>query len=196
MATVFTLFTSKRFIIYETQFQKALSIIEQGWSDENDRWETKQHILLPNEVYRKLSRPPTEKTILEKRKIDAVYSEAESSWAIESLHRCDLPMLPVQIKRILCRDDCAMVPITENQLGVWREVDSLEDFWGVEHDPASPSPQMSPEVCTKDDDVTKRGDDLATSPQPVTPDSTRAAVFEPPPVKKAKKQEKKLLKRF
>ena len=76
-----------------------------------------------------------------------------------------------------------------------REVDSLEDFWGVEHDPASPSPQMSPEVCTKNDGVVKDGDDLATSPQPVTPDSTRAAVFELPPVKKAKKQEKKLLKR-
>ena len=98
MATVFTLFTSKRFIIYETQFQKALSLIEQGWSDENDRWETKQHILLTNEVYPNWSKSPTEKTILEKRRIDAVYSEAESSWAIESLHRCDLPMLPVQIK--------------------------------------------------------------------------------------------------
>ena len=111
MATVFTHFTSKRFIIYETQFRKALSIIEQVRSDENDRWETKQHILLPNMVYHKLSKPPTEKTIPErKRKIDSVDCEAASNWDIESLHRCDLPMLPIQIKRILCRDDCAMVP--------------------------------------------------------------------------------------
>ena len=129
MATVFTHFTSKRFIIYETQFQKALSIIEQVRSDENDRWETKQHILLPNMVYHKLSKPPTEKTILErKRKIDSVDCEAASNWGIESLHRCDLPMLPIQIKRILCRDDCAMVTLTENQMGFFREVDSLEDF--------------------------------------------------------------------
>ena len=120
MATVFTFLTSKRFIIYETQFQKALSIIEQVKSDENDRWETKQHILLPNVVYHKLSKPPAEKTILgRKRKIDSVDSE---DWDIESLHRCDLPMLPIQIKRILCRDDCAMVPITDNQM----EVEYLE----------------------------------------------------------------------
>ena len=185
MATVFTHFTSKRFIIYETQFQKALSIIEQMRSDENDRWETKQHILLPNMVYHKLSKQPTEKTILErKRKIDSVDCEAASNWDIESLHRCDLPMLPIQIKRILCRDDCAMVPLTENQMGFFREVDSLEDFWGVEHDPASPSPQVSPEVlvCTTEDEETKDGDDLTA--------------LEPPPVKKAKQQEKKLLKRF
>ena len=67
MATVFTHFTSKRFIIYETQFQKALSIIEQMRSDENDRWETKQHILLPNMVYHKLSKQPTEGRLWKER---------------------------------------------------------------------------------------------------------------------------------
>ena len=195
MATVFTFLTSKRFIIYETQFQKALSIIEQVKSDKNDRWETKQHILLPNVVYHKLSKPPAEKTILErKRKIDSVDSE---DWDIESLHRCDLPMLPIQIERILCSDDCAMVPITDNQMGFFREVESLEYFWEVEHDPASPSPQVSPEVlaCTEDEE-TKEGDDMSMSPEIVTPDSTRTVALEPPPVKNAKKQEKKLLKRF
>ena len=38
--------------------------------------------------------------------------EAASNWDIESLHRCDLRMLPIQIKRILCKDDCPMVPLT------------------------------------------------------------------------------------
>ena len=162
-------------------------------SDESDRWETKQHILLPNIVYHKLSKPPTEKTILErKRKIDSVDCEAASNWDIASLHRCDLPMLPIQLKRILCRDNCAMVPLTENQMGFFREVDSLEDFWRVEHDPASPSPQVSPEVpvCTTEDKETKDGDDLTVSPQIVTPDTTRTAALEPPPAKKAKQQEK------
>ena len=129
MVTVFTQFTSKRFIIYETQFQKTLTIFEQVRSDENDRWEPKQHILLPNMVYDKLSKAPIEKTILERRrKTDSVDCEAASNSDIESLHRCDLPMLPIQIKRILCRDDCAMVPLTENQIGFFREVDSLENF--------------------------------------------------------------------
>ena len=115
----------------------------------------------------------------------------QTNWDIESLHRCDLPMLPIQIKRILCRDDCAMVPLTEKQMGFFREVDSLEDFWEVEHDPASPSPQVSPEVlvCTTED--SESNNDLRVSPQIVTPDSTRTAALEPP-VKKAKQQEKTL----
>ena len=73
-------------------------------------------------------------------------------------------------------------------MGFFREVDSLEEFWGVEHDPASPTPQVSPEdlVCTTEDEETKYGDDLTVSPQIVTPDSTRTAALEPPPVKKAK----------
>ena len=175
MATVITHFTSKRFIIYETQFQKVLLIIEQVRSDKNDRWETKQHILLPNMVFHKLSKQTTGKTILErKRKTDSMDCEAASKWDIESLHRCDLTMLPIQIKRILCKDDCAMVPLTENQMGFFSEVYSLEDSWGVEHDPASPSPQVSPEdlVCTTEDEETRNGDDLTVSPQIVTPDST------------------------
>ena len=68
MTTVFTHFISKRFIIYETQCQKVLSIIEQVRSDKNDRWETKQHILLPNMVFHKLSKQTTEKTILERKR--------------------------------------------------------------------------------------------------------------------------------
>ena len=192
MATIFTLFTSKRFIFYETQFQKALTIIEQRRSDEIDLWETKQHILLPNVVYRKLSESRTEKTILEKRKIEAVFSEEESNWDVESIHCCDIPMLPVHIKRILCRDDCEIVPMRNNQLGLWREIDSLENLWEVEHDPASPSPQVSPEVvvCTEDDDEVAKDDDVTKSPQFVMPDSTRTAVLEPPPVKKGKEARK------
>ena len=59
-------------------------------------------------------------------------------------------------------------------MGVFSEVYSLEDFWGVEHDPASPSPQVSPKdlVCTTEDEETRNGDDLTVSPQIVTPDST------------------------
>ena len=38
MATVFTFFTSQHFIVYKTQFQAALVVIEQGRSSQ-ERWQ-------------------------------------------------------------------------------------------------------------------------------------------------------------
>ena len=128
MATVFTLFTSRCFIFYETEFQAALVIIELGRSqdisskDDNSptKWETKKKIVLPNVVYNKLklaSSPHQSKSILErKRKMDYVDWDSNEHWDGEQIYCCDLPLIPVT-KRILCKYECSIVPTTNNQLG-------------------------------------------------------------------------------
>ena len=40
-----------------------------------------------------------------------------------------------------------MVPITNKHLGVWRETESSNAFWGVEEDPSSPMPQIATKVA-------------------------------------------------
>ena len=83
-----------------------------------------------------------------------------------------------------------MVPITQNQLGVWREIEALENFWGVERDPASPPQQqpLSPEAgnITQEEDVDV-GEELNKSTTCVTPEGgSFYALGAPPPVKKIK----------
>ena len=197
MATVFTLFTSQRFIVYETQFQAALVIIEQAISSKDDnappKWETKEETVKPNVVYSKLNKlnSAPQKSILErKRKVDFVDWDSDENWDVEHNHRCDLSLLPMTIKVILCNHDCSMLPITQNQLGVWSEIGALENFWGVERDPASPPQQqpLSPEAgnITQEEDVDV-SEELNVSTTCVTPKGGSFTALEaPPPVKKTK----------
>ena len=95
MATVFTLFTSQRFIVYETQLQAALVIIEQGRSSQEisskdgnapPKWETKKEIVIPNVVYSKLYKLTSDpkKSIFErKRKADFVDWDSDENWDVE-----------------------------------------------------------------------------------------------------------------
>ena len=83
-----------------------------------------------------------------------------------------------------------MVPVTHNQLGLWREIEALENFWGVERDPSSPPQQqpLSPEAgnITQEEDVDV-GEELNV-PTCVTPESGSFTALEaPPPVKKIKR---------
>ena len=103
-------------------------------------------------------------------------------------------LLPMTKKLILCQHDCSMVPITQNQLGVWREIEALENFWGVERDPSSPPKQqpLSPEEgnITQEEDVNV-DEELNVPTTNVTPEGRRFTVSKaPPPVKKKKKRQK------
>ena len=62
------------------------------------------------------------------RKLDCVFEWGDSheDWDVEEIHHSDLPMLPINIKRILCKHDCAMVHITPNQM-VWKKWNQ----WGI-----------------------------------------------------------------
>ena len=119
-----------------------------------------KEIFQPNVMYNKLklaSSPHKSKSILKrKRKMDYVDWESAELWDVEQILRRDLPLLPVTIKRNLCQPECSLVPITNNQLGVRREIELLEAFRGVEWDPSSTTPQTaSPVACniTQDEDI-------------------------------------------
>ena len=139
MATVFKLSTSQRFFVYETQFQAALVIIEQGRSSHEisskdgnapRKWETKKEIVIPNVVYsmlNKLTSAPQKSILERKRKVDFVDWDSDENWDVEHIHRCGLSLLPMRIKLILCNHDCSMVSIAQNQLDVWREIEGLEN---------------------------------------------------------------------
>ena len=115
----------------------------------------------------------------------------DENWDVEHIHRCDLSLLPMTIKVFLCKHDCSMVPITRNQLGVWREIEALENFWGDERDLSFPQQQqpLSPEEgnLTEEDDVDV-GEELNVLTTLVTPEGDRFTVLKsPPPVKKIKR---------
>ena len=210
MASVFTLFTSQRFFVYETQFQATLVIIEQGRSSQEisskdgnapPEWETKKEIVIPNVVYSRLNKMTSapQKSILErKRKVDFVDWDSDENWDVEHIHRCDLSLLPMTIKVILCKHDCSMVPITQNQLGVWREIEALENFWGVERDPSSPPQQqpLSPEAgnVTQEEDVDV-GDELNVPTIIVTPEGDRFCFESAATSEKDKKRTKTVSKK-
>ena len=140
-------FVNSAFNFYETEFQAALVIIEQGRSHEFSskkdnsptKWETKKEIVLTNVVYNKIKLASSlgkSKSILERqRKMDCVDWHSDEHWDVEQLHRCDLPLITVTIERILCKHDCSMIPICNNQLGVWREIESLKGFWECRRGP-------------------------------------------------------------
>ena len=75
-----------------------------------------------------------------------------------------------------------MVPITNDQLGVWRENEPLEAFWVVERDPSSPTLQPASPVAgniTQDEDIDVG--DLSAQTTIVTPEGSRFSVVEAPP---------------
>ena len=84
-----------------------------------------------------------------------------------------------------------MVPVTQNQPGVWREIEAPENFWGVERDPSSPPQQqpLSPKASNlyQVEDV-DAGEELNA---PTTFDTTVGGRFHvveaPPPVKKIRR---------
>ena len=92
---------------------------EEDQDEERDKnsavkWETKKEILLLNIVFNKNAKlSVSASTILQKkRKLDCVFEWGDSNenWDVEEIHHSDLPMLPINIKRILCKHDCSMVP--------------------------------------------------------------------------------------
>ena len=110
-----------------------------------------------------------------------------------NIHRGDLSLLPMTIKFILCKHDCSRVPISQKQLGVWRGIEALGNFWGVERDASSPPQQqqpLSPEAgnITQEEDVDV-GEELNVPTTIVNPEGGRFTVLEaPPPVKKIKRE--------
>ena len=122
-----------------------------------------------------------------KRKVDFVDCDSDENWDVEHIHRCNPSQLPMTRKLSLCKHDCSMIPITQNQLGVWREIEALEKFWGVERDPSS-TPQQQPltpepgNITQEDVDVREELKVLTTI---VTPEGGRFTVLEaPPPMKR------------
>ena len=131
--------------------------------------------------------------------MDYVDWDSDEHWDVKEIHRCDLLLVLITIKRILCKHFCSMVPIINNQLGVGMEIESLEAFWDLERDLSSPPPQsVSPEACnvTQDEEIDV-GEELTVQTTIVTPEGSRFSVLEAPPplVKKVKKTQKKRLKR-
>ena len=181
-------------------FKQHLLIIEQGRSQEISskydnsptNQETEKQIVLPNVVYSKLELafgPHKSKQFLErKRKMDKIDWDLDEHWDVEQKYLYDLPLLPITIKRILCEHDCSMVPITNNQLGVSREIDSLKAFWRLERDPPSPPQPASPEADVTQDKDIEVDEELIVPTTLVTPQGNRFIVLEapPPPVKNEK----------
>ena len=195
--------------MYETQFQAALENIEQGRSSQEisskdgnvpPKRETKKEIVIRNVVYstlNKLTSAPQMSFLEKKRKVDFVDWDSDKNWDVEHIHRCDFSLLPMTIKLILCKHDCSMVPITHNQLGVWREIEAPENFWGVERNSSS-SPQqqpLSPEAgnITQEEDVDV-GEELNVPTTIVTMESGRFTVLEAAPRVKKIKRDKNILK--
>ena len=140
-----------------------------------------------------------QKSILErKRKVDFVDWYSDENWDVEHIHRCDLSLLPMTIKVILCKHDCSMVPITQNQLGVWREIEALENFWGVKRDPSSPPRQqpLSPEGgnITQEEDVDV-GEELNVPTTCVTPEGGSFTAFHRQQPLKNIKRDKNIFKK-
>ena len=145
------------------------------------------------------SSPHQAKSILERqRKMDYFEWDSIEHWNVEQRQCCDLPLLPIAMKRILCKHDCSMVPITNNQLGVWRVIKSLEAFWGVERDPFFLLPQpSSPDSCNvTQDEETDVGEELTVHTSVVTAEGSRFSVLEaPPPLVKKIERDKNISKK-
>ena len=146
MATVLTLYTIQRFFVYETQFQKTIVIIEQ--QKEEDQVE-KRDKKFGVEVRNQKRKFATQHWIKQNRQVIGtrkyikycVFERAglNEDWDVEEIRHSDLTMLAININCILCKHDCSMVPIRPNQMGIWREMESLENLWDVENDPESTS---------------------------------------------------------
>ena len=140
------------------------------------KWVTKKEICIPPIVYNKLREAkdnPLPSILIPKETTNSM--DLEEKWNIDEITQRDLPMLPFAIKKILCKYDCRMIPLHQNQLATWQEMEFLESFWGVEcgspESPESPSDrgvQNETEVMT-------------------TPERKRESSPKPPPMKKAKK---------
>ena len=90
---------TRRFLTYKTR-EDGIILVEQGRITNDEDWELKNHIMLP-----------------------------ENMVQIVDGYREDISQLPLAVRKILFYYECKCVPCCPNQLQVWDEVEKLEDKW-------------------------------------------------------------------
>lgn len=110
-----------RTIIHECHQGKNFAIIQQ--EKERDEWTIQNHIMLPKHLVTYL----VELQLRQMRESETTgFDDAE-----EKEKTIDEKTLPENIRKLLFRYDSDCIPLYENQEGVWREMELLESFWGI-----------------------------------------------------------------
>ena len=147
-----------RFTFYQTWFNKNIVIVSEKKLDTDD-WKVQSSLSLP-------------KTILNKFSLSTIglnVSNNDESIQHSSDFTQELVMdrfsLPMEVRKILFECDCDEIPLSENQLGYFSDLETLEWFWDmVEEEKSSfrsqkgtpPSPFQEP----LNEDSTQEGEQL------------------------------------
>ena len=136
----------ERTLMYQTNHENFLVVVQQKRYNEKDEWNTLNHCLLPRIFVNFMAKLP------EKRPTDTHGGAIFTSGGIippskvpDNLSSYNIVDLPENLKNVFYKYDCDMVPFIENQLGVVEACDSLADIWGLARSPESP---FQPTPCT------------------------------------------------
>ena len=132
----------ERTLVYQTLYENFVVLIQQ--KKIGDVWTVYQHCLIPKLFINAIAALPNK-------------TEPSGSSIITSggflppkttpaFKNYDVDTLTDEVRRIFYRYDCECVPLSENQLGVYRSCDELADMWGLKSAPDSPASLTSEPV--------------------------------------------------
>ena len=134
---------SRRFTFYETWFTKTIAIVkEELWEDE---WSIKCSMSIPKALFSMLEYETTRECSIpiNSMKCDDTIVPVTTSVIYDRFE------LPASVREVLFRIDCQNIPTSENQLGCFSDLETLEWYWNISASPGSPreetfflSPQM------------------------------------------------------
>jgi len=115
---------NERYTIYETHFQPCLVIVKESLFC--DVWELCDSLSIPTSTWAVIQ------SVLGLKS-----STQDDENKVENKEIMDRDDLPQSVKRKLFSYDCENVPLSENQLGYFGDVQTLEDYWQIQRPSSS-----------------------------------------------------------
>ena len=132
----------ERTLVYQTLYENFVVLIQQ--KKIGDVWTVYQHCLIPKLFINAIAALPNKTEPSESSIITSGGFLPPKTTPAFKNH--DVDTLTDEVRRIFFRYDCECVPLSENQLGVYRACDELADMWGLKSAPDSPASLTSEPV--------------------------------------------------
>ena len=187
---------SIRYTFYETWFNEKISIVIEEKPKEEE-WRVVNSVSLPKTIMNVIkvkAQPSTFATNTEDQQ-----TPKKQLTGTTVVDRFDLPK---EVRKVLFECDCAEIPLSENQLGYFSDLETLEWFWDIVKQECSQDKEIttsSPEQSITDGECTisARRSETATEEMsdgnvficesPVTPEMMNLQELECPPTPKKQK---------
>ena len=122
---------SVRFTFYESWYNKSIIIVkEERFTDED--WAVVNSLSVPKELFSLLHAKGSTFTFREN--LGSV-GDAENTFHARTLP--DRLELPLHVRKTLLDRDCEEIPLYENQMGYFNDLETLEWFWNIPKDGSS-----------------------------------------------------------